>query len=134
MKIVALLLLAFPVATFACQCGTSDLTQAAAQADYIYIGKVVESRMQSDKTILNKLEAQEVIKGNPSTFILMNETLETSLCAQSTSVGSWYVVFGETGKVSELTVCTETQGVWQYSEDQLNEIKKAANKAQQYGR
>ncbi|WP_193166054.1 hypothetical protein [Microbulbifer hainanensis] len=131
MKALILLISIIPSFAFACYCGDEPVERKVADSDFIFIGVIVESYIDSEKTIHNKLEIQDKIKGEADSIWLTNETLETSTCGQLTSVGMRYLVFGEKGTPLSLSSCTYTQALHVYGLKGLNEVQEAVNKARQ---
>lgn len=127
MKALLPLFLYLPTMVFACYCGSSTIEEKVKNSDFIYVGVIIESRMDSHKVIHNFLKIKELIKGNPESLSFTNETLQTSLCAQSTSVGMRYVVFGNYDSPTRLSSCTRTQALYVYGVEGLKSIKEAAN-------
>lgn len=128
MRILIALLLYIPAIAFACYCGSATVEERVAESDFIYVGTVVNSYTDNEKVIYNTLVADELIKGNPVSLSFTNETLETSLCAQSTSVGVRYLVFGNYGSSVHLSSCSYTQALPIYGSEGLASVREAANK------
>jgi hypothetical protein len=129
MRILIALLLYIPSIVFACYCGSATVEEKVAESDFIYVGIVVKSYMDNEKVIHNTLVVDELIKGDPESLSFTNETLETSLCAQSTSVGVRYLVFGNYGSPVHLSSCSYTQSLHIYGSEGLASVREEANKS-----
>lgn len=128
---IFIIIMCCPLIANACQCRNQTIENRVLDSDFIFIGMIVESHMEGDNLVNNKLKVVETIIGEPDTLFMTNETIETSLCAKYTSVGQKYVVFGNYGKPLSFSSCSYTQVLDVYGLDGLEKIKETAKKISQ---
>jgi len=116
--------------SFACSCAGGSLEQRVNNYDYVYIGKVVSSKLIGENDVVNELEVLKELKSYPDLKTLSSSIHYTS-CDLHVTVGYEYVVFGNYGKAPSISLCSSTQPV-PYDSVELNKlittVKSIANK------
>ncbi len=92
----------------ACSCAYVPLSQKYADSDYVYLGKVVHSKMLDSGKILSKLIPIEYLKGSVNDFSLMSESGDFDACKRFVFTGFEYIVFGKYGEIPFYSFCTYT--------------------------
>lgn len=128
MKSILFIFLYLPSLAFACSCLRFDLDKSMQDAEYIYIGNIIESKLMVSGKVLNQLEVVSLLKGEPDKLELLSTTFERTMCARPTSVGKKYVVFGKVGEVPSISACTATQPMDFYKSESMSILKSIANK------
>ena len=129
--IIALMSFLFPVIGFCCSCGIVSLEQKIERADYIYFGRIQESKLVADKYVENQLTILEVIKGKPETTMIRSSAAPYRNCTTYAVTGVTYIVYGKNGEIPALSFCSDTDVVLENVEFVLDELRKAANKSLQ---
>lgn len=125
---VCLVIALFSPLAISCQCGNQNISESVGEADFIYIGTIIESKLNDDGSISNTVVVEERLKGNPTSFSFTNETLQTSLCAQPSSVGQKYIIFGKRNVLTHMSACSSTQAMYFYGEEGYTKIVEAVLK------
>jgi hypothetical protein len=125
---VCIVMVLFSPLAISCQCGDQNIVESVGDADFIYIGTVIESKLNDDGSISNTVVAEERLKGAPTSFSFTNETIEKSLCAQSSSVGERYIIFGRRNILTHMSACSSTQAMYLYGEEGYKKIIEAVLK------
>jgi hypothetical protein len=116
--------------SFACSCGGGNLEQRVNNYDYVYIGKVISSKLIGKNDVINELEVIQELKSYPDLKALSSSVHYTS-CDLPVTVGYKYVVFGNYGKAPSISLCSSSQPV-PYDDAELSNliatVKNIANK------
>ncbi len=125
---VCIVIALFSPLAISCQCGDQDIAESVRAADFIYIGTIIESKLNDDGSISNTVLAEERLKGTPTSFGFTNATLKTSLCAQPSSVGERYIIFAKRNVLAHMSACSSTQAMYFYGEEGYKKIIEAVLK------
>ncbi|QSX28557.1 hypothetical protein JYB88_09590 [Shewanella cyperi] len=129
-KVLFLALLFASFTSLACSCTSPTIEESVEYADFIYIGQITASRLDGEKRVINNLAANELLKGQPDTDVLISY-VEDGMCSMPAVVGLKYIVFGKKGKTPTLGICGATQVLSKSfgdSEERVTKIKQAIAK------
>jgi len=129
-KLIGLALILLSPFGYACTCVQGTLQEKVDAADYVYIGKVVSSRLTSDKEVESELIVSVELKSYPDINTL-NSFVNFTSCDMDVTVGYEYVVYGNYGKAPSIGSCSSTQPVAYNIQDLdkfIKEVKSIANK------
>ena len=122
--ILLLLTQLFSANLFACSCGEVSLQDKINSSDYIYHGRVIESKLIDKNMVSNKLLVIEKIKGYPQTHNLKSYLGEYNMCKMYVVTGVDYVVFGNVGKTPVISsVCSKSYPIFDNIEKYIKEIR-----------
>jgi hypothetical protein len=126
-----ILIFGFSNTSLACSCAYRSEEEKFKIYDYIYIGRIVQSTLTADRSVTNKLEVLESIKGVPSELTLITELGDESSCSIVSVVGSTYKIYGIKGKTPVmLSGCSDnTPIVLDSSERPLEGLIERLNRA-----
>ncbi|MCU7853817.1 MAG: hypothetical protein KZQ80_16565 [Candidatus Thiodiazotropha sp. (ex Monitilora ramsayi)] len=127
-SIIGIILLLYTGIAFACQCPSFPLSSKVNDADYIYLGMIIQGNLIENNKVVNTLKPIEVLKGTPDKWKLISNGGPIRRCSAIAAVGLRYVVYGRYGEDPKLSLCSPS---YQYDPDysiSLDEIRKAANK------
>jgi hypothetical protein len=112
----------------ACSCQSIPLEEQIQKADYIYIGKIVESKLTEDSLVVSQLEVLEKIKGNIETTTIHSTGMDEGMCRLPAVVAFNYIIYGYAGKTPKLTLCGSSQPLMTKVKDKLFEINQVIKK------
>ncbi|MFQ3195017.1 MAG: hypothetical protein ACI9N3_001851 [Colwellia sp.] len=106
-RIIGSVLFLFSSYSIACSCIQGTLKEQIDGVDFVYIGKVVSSRLVDDNEVENELIVIEELKGYPDINTL-NSSVHYTSCDVDVTVGYEYAVFGNHGKIPYISACSST--------------------------
>ncbi|MFD2166639.1 hypothetical protein ACFSJY_10215 [Thalassotalea euphylliae] len=130
MKVIGLILILFSSFSFACTCVSGILKEKVDASDYVYIGKVVSSRLIDDNEVESKLVVSKELKSYPD-INTMTSFVNFTSCDLDVTVGYECIVFGNYGKTPSISSCSSTQPMAYNIEEReklIKEVKSIANK------
>ena len=130
-SLVLLVLLISSFSSLACRCPEIiSIESKFAQSDFVYFGRIINSELLSDEQVVNELELIESFKGTFDPKLISDVSKQR--CETPSLVGVTYIVYGNYGEDTKLTMCSYTQPhslFWaEEFEKELAALRKLANK------